>query len=420
MRAGGILAVVVALAGCPKPNAPPMVGTGSGSGSGPGTGHGSAEDAGFGVVGDSGDTGSGGSKTPPPAPSSEAKTIANGVIKEVIAPGSGGTPAVGNDRVTVRYRSWSPDLDLGTMPEFVGELPKLPSGVTEAVATMTPGEKARIWVPAVDIHGQDAAPLVVDIELVSIQAAPAVPKDVGPPPKDAIKIQSSMATGMAMKVLTKGTGNFKPTPFDEVVVSFTAWDGDGYQLETTEFDYGTTRQWTVNWFGGAMQDALTTMVAGEKARFWIPIAQSSYADGSDGWVTMDIDVKEVHQKVHPPPVPKDVAKPPKSAKKTKLGTYYKFLKRGKSKQHPGPQGRVMLHYTGWTTDGRMFDSTTTYNSSPVFTLDSVIAGWTDVLQLMAPGDTVRTWIPEALAYKDRYGGPKGMLVYEIELVEIEP
>jgi len=410
MRSGGAIIVAVVLAGCPKPNPPPLVTNGSGSGSGSDT------DSGFGVVGDSGDTGTGsGKSTPPPTPSASAQTLANGVIKEVLTPGTGGASAVGNDRVTVHYRSWTPDLDLGAMPEFIGELPRLPSGVSEAVATMTPGEHARIWVPAVDIHGQDAAPLVVDIDLVSIQTAPAIPKELGPPPKTATKLGS----GSAIQVLTKGTGTFKPTAFDEVVVNFTAWGDDGSQLETTAFDYGP-RQWTVNWFGTAMQEALTQMVAGEKARVWVPMAQSAYNDGSDGWVTIDLDVKEVHQKVHPPPVPKDVKKPPKSAKKTKLGTYYKFLKRGKRKDHPGPQARVSVHYTGWTTDGMMFDSTTTYNSTPVFTLDSVIAGWTDVLQVMSPGDTVRAWIPEELAYKDRYGGPKGMLVYDLELVEIEP
>jgi peptidylprolyl isomerase len=48
----------------------------------------------------------------------------------------------------------------------------------------------------------------------------------------------------------------------------------------------------------------------------------------------------------------------------------------------------------------------------------VIAGWTDGLQVMTPGDRVRFWIPEELAYKGQAGKPQGMLVFEVELLEI--
>jgi FKBP-type peptidyl-prolyl cis-trans isomerase len=354
--------------------------------------------------------------TPPPAPPATAQKLAGDVIKEVLAPGGGGASATGNDRVTVRYRSWAPGLELGDLQPFVGEVPRLPTGISEAVATMSAGERARIWVPAVDIKGNDAEPVVIDIELVSIQAAPPVPTNLGKPPKEAKK----SSAGVSSVVLAKGTGTVRPTPFDEVVVGFTAWGDDGTQLETTVWDYTPTRTWQVNWFGTGMQDAITQMVVGEKTRFWMPMNMSNYNDGSEGWVTYDIHLVEVHTRVQPPPTPKDVKKPPKSAKKTKLGTRYKFLKRGKGKDHPSGTNRVQVKYTGWTTDGRMFDSTVSYGYTPVFTMDSVIPGWADVLKLMAPGDQLRAWIPEELAYKDRYGGPKGMLVYDLELVAIEP
>jgi peptidylprolyl isomerase len=404
-----VVIATLALAGCPKPQ---PTGTGTslippGDLGGGGGGSAAKPDP-----GDPTPT----PTTPPPDPPASAQELANGVKKEVLVPGGAGAPAQGNDRVTVRYRSWAPGLELADLPAFVGEVPRLPSGVSEAVATMTAGERARIWVPAVDIKGRDAEPLVVDIELVSIQNAPAIPTNLGPPPKEAKK----SSAGVSSIVLTKGTGTIQPTPFDEVVVGFTAWADDGTQLETTVWDYTPTRTWQVNWFGTGMQDALTQMVAGEKTRFWMPMNISNYNDGSEGWVTYDIELVEVHQRVKPPAVPKDVKKPPKSAKKTKLGVRYKFLKRGKSKERPGATARVQVKYTGWTTDGRMFDTTTTYGYTPVFTMDTVIPGWADALKLMAPGDQLRAWIPEELAYKDRYGGPKGMLVYDLELVAIEP
>jgi len=52
-------------------------------------------------------------------------------------------------------------------------------------------------------------------------------------------------------------------------------------------------------------------------------------------------------------------------------------------------------------------------------LDQVIEGWTEGVQLMVVGDKMRFWIPENLAYKGRSGFPRGMLVFDIELMAIE-
>jgi peptidylprolyl isomerase len=79
-----------------------------------------------------------------------------------------------------------------------------------------------------------------------------------------------------------------------------------------------------------------------------------------------------------------------------------------------------VHYSGWTTDGKLFDSSITRGTPADFPLGSVIAGWTDVLQVMTPADRIRAWIPEALAYQGRPGPPQGMLVFDIELIEILP
>jgi len=77
-----------------------------------------------------------------------------------------------------------------------------------------------------------------------------------------------------------------------------------------------------------------------------------------------------------------------------------------------------VHYTGWTTDGKMFDSSVQRGQPASFGLSQVIPGWTEMVQLMSVGEKVRTWIPEELAYKGRPGAPQGMLVFEIELLEI--
>ena len=56
------------------------------------------------------------------------------------------------------------------------------------------------------------------------------------------------------------------------------------------------------------------------------------------------------------PAPDDVAAPPKDAKKTKSGIAYKVLKPGRGDEHPTATSEVRVHYTGWTTDGKMFDT----------------------------------------------------------------
>ena len=76
---------------------------------------------------------------------------------------------------------------------------------------------------------------------------------------------------------------------------------------------------------------------------------------------------------------------------------------------------MTVHYTGWTTDGKMFDSSVARGKPATFQLDRVIAGWTEGVQLMVVGEKRRLWIPEALAYKGKRR-PQGMLVFDVELL----
>lgn len=51
----------------------------------------------------------------------------------------------------------------------------------------------------------------------------------------------------------------------------------------------------------------------------------------------------------------------------------------------------------------MFDSSVARGQNITFGLNQVIAGWTEGLQLMTPGETRRLWIPEKLAYRGMPG-----------------
>jgi peptidylprolyl isomerase len=116
--------------------------------------------------------------------------------------------------------------------------------------------------------------------------------------------------------------------------------------------------------------------------------------------------------------PKDVQHPPADAKRTGSGLRYKILKAGTGSEHPAATSSVTVHYSGWTTDGRLFDSSYSRRKPKTIRLDRVIRGWTEGLQLMVVGEKCRFWIPEALAYAGK-GRVNGDLVFEVELLKID-
>ena len=122
------------------------------------------------------------------------------------------------------------------------------------------------------------------------------------------------------------------------------------------------------------------------------------------------------------PAPPDVAAAPADAARTPSGLASKVLSAGRGTRHPRPNSTVTVHYSGWTADGRMFDSSVVRGEPATFGLDQVITGWTEGLQMMVEGEKRRFWIPGKLAYGDtpsRPGAPAGMLVFDVELIRID-
>ena len=243
------------------------------------------------------------------------------------------------------------------------------------------------------------------------------PPDVKAPPADAAKTPS----GLASKVLTPGKGKEKPTAADSVEVHYTGWTTDGRMFDSSvkrgqpaRFPLGNViKGWT---------EGLQLMVVGEKRRFWIP-ANLAYGENTgggrpSGMLVFDVELLGI---TGAPKVPEDVAAAPKNAKKTKSGIAYHVLKKGTGKEHPKADSTVEVHYSGWTTDGKMFDSSVSRGQPATFPLNGVIPGWTEGVQLMVVGEKTRFWIPGNLAYDNspRPGAPKGTLVFDIELLSIK-
>ena len=247
------------------------------------------------------------------------------------------------------------------------------------------------------------------------------PPDVAAAPADAEKTES----GLASKVLTPGTGTVKPGARDTVEVHYTGWTTDGKMFDSS-VKRGRTASFPLDRVIKGWTEGLQLMVEGEKRRFWIP-GNLAYGDTPSrpgapaGTLVFDVELFKVTKAPEPPKVPEDVAAAPKDAKKTQSGLAYKMLQPGTGKSHPTATSRVQVHYSGWTTDGKMFDSSVTRGMPATFPLNGVIKGWTEGLQLMVEGEKARFWIPAELAYGEtpsRPGAPAGTLVFDVELLKI--
>ncbi len=235
------------------------------------------------------------------------------------------------------------------------------------------------------------------------------PSDVAAPPADATKTTSGLAT----KVIKPGTGKDHPAKDDLVTVDYTGWTTDGKMFDSS-VARGKPSTFGVSRVIPGFSEGIQLMVPGQTRRLWIPesLAYKGQRDPK-GMLVFDVHLIEM-----PNRAPSDVKAAPADAKKTASGLAYKVIKPGTGGRHPKASDKVTVHYTGWTTDGKMFDSSVVRGEPIQFPLDGVIAGWTEGVALMVVGEKTRFWIPEKLAYKGERA-PYGLLVFDVELVKIE-
>ncbi len=367
-------------------------------------------------------------KTPP----ADAVKTASGLVYKKLTTNDAGTAPKRNDTVLINFTGWKQ----ATGETFYSNASKgapmpLPlanaaPGFTEALQLMKTGEKAMLWVPPeIGYRGPPTGKpelLVYAVELVKIDPAPEMPADFAAPPATAQVIKPS---GLKYEQVRPGTGTEKAHNYDTVTFNYTAWDKTGRMFDSTEVrkrpavapPYRQT---------AAMENVLTSFTAGERVRFWADAAQMTLPGQTSqntptGPVCYELEILQIAKAASaPPPVPSDVAKPPDDAKKSPKGVFYKVIKPGKGGPKPTAKDTVSVNYTGWTTDGRMFDSSALKGKPAEFGLNRVVEGWTDGIPMMSVGDTVRFWIPQDLAYKGAPDKPMGMLVFDVELLSIKP
>jgi peptidylprolyl isomerase len=251
-------------------------------------------------------------------------------------------------------------------------------------------------------------------------AALPPPSDVAAAPSDAVRTPSGLAT----KVLTPGRGTEHPGPDDKVKASYTGWTPDGHMFDSSVVR-GEPITFPLTAVIPGWTEALQLMVVGEKRRLWIPSALAYGAHprpgAPGGDLVFDVELLDIFPAPKMPTVPEDVKAPPSSAIKTASGLAYRVLTPGAGSAKPTPTSTVKVSYSGWTPDGKMFDSSSLHGGTATFGVTGVIKGWTEGLQLMTKGEKARFWVPAALAYGDAPTGgqPAGMLVFDIELLDFQ-
>ena len=105
------------------------------------------------------------------------------------------------------------------------------------------------------------------------------------------------------------------------------------------------------------------------------------------------------------------------------GLQYRILKAGEGSK-PTAEDTVVCNYRGTLIDGTEFDNSAKRAQPATFTLDKIIKGWKEALQLMPVGSRWQLFVPADLAYGERAAGhgigPNATLVFDLELLAIQP
>lgn len=354
------------------------------------------------------------------APANAIRTP-SGLAYVIVSPNPEGQTLTSKDWILVHYVGWTTDgncfdSSLDGAPA-VFPIEQLIDGMKEALCLCKTGEKMRVWIPEElayrGIKGMPKGMLVFEFRVLK-KVTPQPP--LLEPPSDAIMLHD----GLAYRIDKRGSGEHQITPDDIVTLDFEGWLQKTGEMFHSSAQAGAPLIGEVQKFFPAFRESLVYAHAGDEMTLWVPQAYGVDPKGERlaGTLVFKVCVWEVDPAPEPLPAPEDVAAVPEDAEVTRTGLASKILKPGDGRLHPTSKSTVRVHYTGWTTDGKMFDSSVLRGEPAEFCLNQVIAGWTEGLQLMVEGETRRFWIPQALAYRGMQGAPAGMLVFDVTLLGV--
>jgi FKBP-type peptidyl-prolyl cis-trans isomerase len=302
-------------------------------------------------------------------------------------------------------------------------------GWTEGLQLMVVGEKRRFWIPADLAYGDKpsrpggpSGTLCFDVELLKIKKAPKipeVPENVAAVPADAVKT----ASGLASKVLKKGTGTEMPKITDKVTVHYSGWDKTGKMFDSSVMRGeptslpldGVIKGWT---------EGLQLMVVGEKRRFWIP-ADLAYGEVAQqpgapaGMLCFDVELLDFKPAPLMPKAPANLGTIPENAVESEGGVKSLVLTTGEGELAKA-EDTILVNYTGWDKAGKVIDTSVQSGDAVPIPLSRMSPAFSAGLQLMKAGETRQFWIPakHVLGDDPQPGAPEGPFCYQFEFIKV--
>ncbi len=364
----------------------------------------------------------------------EHKTTTSGLVYTIIRQGEGPLPSEG-DMVRVHYTGMLADgsvfdssYERSEPVEFQMGSGQVISGWEEGVALLNEGSKASFIIPPELAYGDigfgvipENETLTFEVELLEVYS-PVRPEEEA---VEAIVPSHETPSGVRYSVIEEGYGE-RLSDEMHVSIHYTGYfDDTGQQV----FDSSYQRDEPVSFILGrkmvipGWEEALPNFRVGDRARIWVPY-EMAYGRQGRGAIPAETDLIFEIEVVSAMPVaePERFDTRGRDTLQTASGIRYIIIEEGEG-ELPKTGNILVVHYSGYLSDGSVFDSSLQRSEPFQFVLgtDQVIRGFDEAFALLKEGTKARLIVPPGLAYGEIGRGPVPpgeTLIFDVEFMEI--
>lgn len=253
---------------------------------------------------------------------------------------------------------------------------------------------------------------------------------------DVVKLESgvqysndSLGTGREAKMGDLVSIHFKAWVIKDSTNLFDDWSKDSSRLSSTignSMDFGQPIKFKLgdSAFIRGVDEGIAGMKPGGLRTIIIP-SNKAYGERGFGPIPPNSSLKVLINlvDVKDPIVAKQWEIDSSKIRLTKSGLKYAILDPGNSDRADSAD-LVTVHYTGFLTSGKIFDSSVERDEPFKFRLklQPVIPGWEEGIRLIGKGGKAKLIIPPALGYGNVPVGsipPNSTLIFDVEMIDIQ-